>query len=877
MAASDEQKSLNKLLEQQKKLKKDILDLADKGQKASADEKSKLSELRAEYKQLYVDIRQGQAQQLRGFAEQQNANKSLSGIYSNLTTLEEERISKSMKYKSLTDEQQTSISKVAALNRGMAQLTAEQSIEKQAYLLEIDAEMAKMGKVHHTQQSLVDNLQAQTQEASRMGNLTKSQKDSAEKLLSIQNKVKDAVGGVLDTFSTLTSGPMGFLGTALIGAGFAMDKLGHSAHELGTFMTESTVSATALSFVFKDAVGMASALAGELGGVEEATFGTQLKANLLAHNLNLSSSEAANLMGSFARLNGGSADMAADMMATTKEFAKQQGVIPAKVAGMLANNTEAFALFGKEGGKNMIEAAAAAAKMGVEMSSLTGMADGLLDIENSLNKELELGAMLGKNINFDKARQLAFEGDLVGAQKEMLKQVGGRAAIENMNYYQLKETAAAMGVSVGELQKMAQNSDKVAESQSALSKGFSYMSEGFKFLATGPLGTFTKGLGSAAIAAGQMGFDVKGMIGSTTKVAKNFLSMIPGVGKISSGMGGLTEKLSSTKLGKGMSSFKDKLMGGVGDKSEGVVQGAKNKLKDASSKIPKGGGDKISGKGSIMEGTSKIKMSEVLKGAAAMLIVAAAVFVFAKAIQEFAEVSWSQVGMAVVSMLALVGSIALLGMIMSGGMIAPVLAGAAAMLIVAASMYVLGKAIQEIGKGAGTDLMAIGVSLLGFGLAVAPLGLLAIPLMLAAGALTIMGIGLTAFGIGLRMIPFETLNLVKDTLTNVVPLTSGILSLAAGITALAGSLTLLGVAGIAALPGLMALSMVGGISMALGGLFGGDEEGGGDESMEALLTEIQGLRADLNAGKVAVYLDGAKVTSGIRNVVNGAKVNSYGL
>ena len=43
-------------------------------------------------------------------------------------------------------------------------------------------------------------------------------------------------------------------------------------------------------------------------------------------------------------------------------------------------------------------------KMGVEMSSLTGMADNLLDIENSLNKELELGAMLGKNINFDKPK-----------------------------------------------------------------------------------------------------------------------------------------------------------------------------------------------------------------------------------------------------------------------------------------------------------------------------------------------------------------------------------------------------------------------------------------------------------------------------------------
>ena len=86
---------------------------------------------------------------------------------------------------------------------------------------------------------------------------------------------------------------MGFLGTALIGADL-MDKLGHSAHELGTFMTESTVS-FALSFVFKDAVGMA--VLGELGGVEEATFGTQLKATF--HNLNLSSEQAQGLMGSF--------------------------------------------------------------------------------------------------------------------------------------------------------------------------------------------------------------------------------------------------------------------------------------------------------------------------------------------------------------------------------------------------------------------------------------------------------------------------------------------------------------------------------------------------------------------------------------------------
>ena len=55
--------------------------------------------------------------------------------------------------------------------------------------------------------------------------------------------------------------------------------------------------------------------------------------------------------------------------------------------------------------------------------------------------------------------------------------------------------------------------------------------------------------------------------------------MIPGVGKISSGMGSLTDKLSSTKLGKGMASFKEKLMSGVGDKSSKITKDAQGRFR----------------------------------------------------------------------------------------------------------------------------------------------------------------------------------------------------------------------------------------------------------------------------------------------------------
>ena len=51
---------------------------------------------------------------------------------------------------------------------------------------------------------------------------------------------------------------------------------------------------------------------------------------------------------------------------------------------------------------------------------------------------------------------------------------------------------------------------------------------------------------------------------------------------------------------------------------------------------------------------------------------------------------------------------------------------------------------------------------------------------------------------------------------------------------------------------------------------GSTSAGGG-----SLLEEIRGLRADLNSGKVAVYMDGIKVTQRISNVVENSAVNSY--
>ena len=788
---------------------------------------------------LARELKKVNQEQLNSYSSAEAGLGSISGAYSNLKDLQKAGLALQQQSLSAGSKEAKAALNIQDINQRISQLGRDDVMQRAALLSQRDDEMAILSEQFHGNSKIIQNLKEQNSLAETYSNLTDFQKSQMENTHKVMEGIKGTISGVLDVFSTLTSGPMGFLGTALIGAGFAMDKISETARETGYFFNEMALSATLFGLVFKEAQAVAKGLSTELGGVEQATFGAQLNANLLAVNLNLSGAETAKLIGGFARLGDGTAQAGADMAQLVHDASKAAGVIPADVAGDLAANTEKFAEYGKDGGKNMIQAAIAARKLGLEMSSLTNVTDGLLDIENSLTSELELGALLGKNINFEQARRLAYEGEIGSAVKSAIQQLGGIEEFNKMDIYQKREAAKALGLSVEELQKMTSNMDKLNADGSLQVSTFDRIGQSLSAIAKGPLGSFMKGVGGAAIAMGQMGFDVKAMAGK-----------IPVLGKLF-----------------------DKLPGRGGPSS------APSPTKSlAKTTVPKGGGDAIGGKGSITQSLGKINMNAVLKGAAALVIVAAAVFVFGKAVQEFMKVSWSAVGMAVVSMLALVGSVALLGAIMSSGVGAvAIIAGAAAMLIVAGAMFVLGKAIQEIAKGAGVDFATLGTQLLAFGLAVIPLGLMAIPIFFAAAALTTLGVGLAAFGAGLRMIPTEPLTAIESMITNLLPMVGGILSLAAGITALAGSLALLGVAGLSALPALMGLSLIGGIALGLGSLFGGGEEEGGTDSMDAIVTEIQGLRQDLNAGKIAVYLNGEKVTRGIKSVVDDTKVNSYGL
>ena len=810
-----------------------------------AREVKKVNQEEIKNKQIVID----------GISEQERGIKSLSGIYGPMSKLEQQRVSSLRESGTQHKKNISSLSTMQSLNEQIANLSANDVIQRESLQSQFNAELDSLDKRGKGIEEQIALMTQTNQLANNYAGLTDKQKQFLEKQRAVLEGIQDTIGGVLDTARLLTSTVGGVLGSALIGVGYTIDKLGKSTRELGGFIGSAGVSATGLSLVFPQALEATKGLASELGGVEDLSFQTQLNTNLMATNMGISGSEAAKLTGAFARLNGNSVETAQNLAASTKEFAKQNGVIPSQVMADVANSTEAFALYGKDGGKNIAQAAVMAAKLGVNMSTVTGVTDSLLDFESSITKELELGAMLGRNINLNKARQLAYDGKLGASVKETIKQMGGIDAFNKMDVFQKRQAAEAAGMTVEQFQKMAANMDKLNDDGSIQLSKFDTLKETLTGIVTGPPGGMVKGLGSAAIAAGQMGFKFKDGLASMK------------------GIGGIGGKIKG--FFKGMA-------GG------GAPAGAAGGVKDV------GVADKLN----KTSGGKGMNVMNMVKGAAAILILSAALFVAAKAFQEFGSVTWTSVGMGLTGLAGMAAIAMVLGKV-SGQLLQGSIAVAAlglALIPFALSMKMMG----DIGIGqfatiaGGLILLSAAAAVLGFALPFITAGAIALGilgaglLVFGAGAL-VAGKGLEVFGGAASMI-----SEMVPQITQMVGLIGPMAVMIPIIAGLAGAFGLLGLAlgflGIAGLPGLVVLAGIAALAGPITKLASVLGLGGDESSTETTAVEedsLSGYQSQMlqkmdmliqtTAGTRDVYLDKDKVTNVVMERAERGSGNVFGL
>jgi hypothetical protein len=99
----------------------------------------------------------------------------------------------------------------------------------------------------------------------------------------------------------------------------------------------------------------------------------------------------------------------------------------------------------------LAEAAVKTRAVGLNLEQASAMADSLLNFESSIENELSAELLTGKDLNLEKARTLALNGDIAGASEEIANQVGSSADFAKMNVIQQEALAKAAGLTRDQL------------------------------------------------------------------------------------------------------------------------------------------------------------------------------------------------------------------------------------------------------------------------------------------------------------------------------------------------------------------------------------------------------------------------------------------
>ena len=294
---------------------------------------------------------------------------------------------------------------------------------------------------------------------------------SLDGLEEMRNKAKE-ISGILSSKKLMGAAALGL--AVKFATDFASKAL-EIRQSLGTSAIESAriagnmKAAGAAAKVFggnaQEAEAAIMGMTEEFGNLNLLTAGTSIELGKMVANTGLTGANAAKLLKSMDAMSSASIETNIAMINTVRELAAAEGVAPAQVLNDMASDTELFAKYGGAGAKNLGKAAIQARKLGLNLSTVAGIAESLLDFETSIASEMEASMLLGRGINLEKARQLAYDEDLEGLQKEVLKLVGSQAEFAKMERMQKEALAKAVGVTVGDLGKLVAGEKTSAEVQ----------------------------------------------------------------------------------------------------------------------------------------------------------------------------------------------------------------------------------------------------------------------------------------------------------------------------------------------------------------------------------------------------------------------------
>ena len=295
----------------------------------------------------------------------------------------------------------------------------------------------------------------------------------------------ETAGAIKDVLKTALINPLGLVTTLIGGAILAFVKfkgeVADARKELGLSVSASIklvaankalgLAAQGFGLELQDVESAQKAILSDLGGSVDEAIKLSLNFARTAAATGQSSEDLATTLSLMESLSSASRDVLLNQIRSNAAMIEAAGVAPALVMRDIAQNAEFFASFARDGGQNLIAAGTAARKLGLDMSAVASITESLLDFETSIEKSMEASILLGRQINTDRARQLAIQGDQVGVMEEILKQVGGEAEFNRLNFLQRRALAESVGVNVEQLSRLVRNNQAAASGEIATAGG----------------------------------------------------------------------------------------------------------------------------------------------------------------------------------------------------------------------------------------------------------------------------------------------------------------------------------------------------------------------------------------------------------------------
>ena len=649
-----------------------------------------------------------------------------------------------------------------------AQLTVENQIRSQLKLLEDHLEKEKaITEEKKKQNSLSGNAKK------LLGDMVKS----ATELFTVAGFLKNLVdaGNQFDKASVNISKNLGMSSISANGVAIRMEGMSLSARSTTVNMKNLIEAQGQLN----SALGLAYEFSAE-------TLKTQI---MLTKQFGLTGEEAAGIY-QFSVLAGKSSEKINDEMVGAFVASKNSLKVGANFKEVMAEAAKVSGQLSANFKNNpaLITAAIVQAKaLGTTLEQTKDQGKSLLNFEESISNELEAELMTGQQMNLERARAAALQGDQVTVMKELNNQGMTLEKFQNMNVLAQDSFAKAIGLTGDKLaeqlkkQKMAQESGKSlaeitkedaleAEKRQSIQDRFNDAVEKLK--------------------------DIFGIIGVIlTPIAQILTWMVDNTWAIYAGL--LLWAATSKGIGgtfKGIVGSMKSIGTGIMNKVTGKGGAAAAAAPAATPATEPAAGGKGGGMLSSLKG---ISTTDMIKGAAAILILAAALWVAAKAFQEFAKVNFPDVMLGIGAIAALAAIAYILGKAEKDMM-----KGAVAVAILGVALIPFAYAMSLIGNLDIGNVLAAAAGLVIFAAAAAGLGFILPFVLLGAIGIAALGVSLVVFGAGLQAVVsagtgitelFKSLTeLDTDKLTKIAP---ALLSIGEGIMALGAGSIMIGIGG----------------------------------------------------------------------------------